>query len=255
MSTLTCRGVTVRYGAVRAVDGVDLDVPAGRCVALLGPNGAGKSSLLGAIVGTTRASGTISVDGTELPRDPRARAQLVASVPQSPLMPADMSGLDYVLLGRTPYLGYFGSPAEHDRQIALEAMSRLALDGFAERLIGEMSGGEQQRLVMARAAAQRAPILLLDEPTSALDIGHRQSAMELVAEMQRVDGLAVLMAMHDLTLAGLYADELVLLHRGRIVTRGRAVDVLTTEVLSEYYGANLRVLTDDDGTIVVVPRR
>ena len=118
-----------------------------------------------------------------------------------------------------------------------------------------MSGGEQQRLVIARALAQDAPILLLDEPTSALDIGHQQQALELVDRLRREHGLTVISAMHDLTLAGLYADRLALLHRGSVVASGPASHVLRPETLSEFYGVSVAVHHEPDGTVVVIPRR
>ena len=117
-------------------------------------------------------------------------------------MPDDMTGFEYVLLGRSPYVGYFGTESRHDKAMAADVLQRLELEEFAGRRLGTLSGGERQRLVIARALAQEAPILLLDEPTSALDIGHQQQALELVARLRREHGLTVVSAMHDLTLAG-----------------------------------------------------
>ena len=125
-----------------------------------------------------------------------------------------MTGFEYVLLGRNPYIGYFGQESRHDRRLSPACCDRLELDEFADRRLGTLSGGERQRLVIARALAQEAPILLLDEPTSALDIGHQQQALELVDRLRREHGLTVVSAMHDLTLAGLYSDRLALLHEG-----------------------------------------
>ena len=118
-----------------------------------------------------------------------------------------------------------------------------------------MSGGERQRLVIARALAQEAPILLLDEPTSALDIGHQQQALELVDRLRHEHGLTVVSAMHDLTLAGLYSDRLALLHQGPVVTTGDAAHVLRAETLSEFYGVSVAVHHEPDGTVVVIPKR
>ena len=141
-------------------------------------------------------------------------------MPQQPTLPEDMTGFEYVLLGRSPYVGYFGSETRHDRAMAHSVLDRLDLSDFTDRRLGELSGGERQRLVIARALAQEAPILLLDEPTSALDIGHQQQALELVARLRRDHGLTVISAMHDLTLAGQYADRLALLYEGQCVARG-----------------------------------
>ncbi len=256
MSSVAIEALTVRYRSTVAVDGFSDDVHPGEWLCLIGPNGAGKSSILRAAAGLVAYSGTISVDGASLAlRSARRRAALVAYVPQEPLMPADMSVFDYALLGRNPYVGYFASETRHDRSMVANVLARLDLDGYAGRLIGTLSGGERQRLVIARALAQEAPVLLLDEPTSSLDIGHQQQALELVDGLRREHGLTVIAAMHDLTLAGLYADRLVLLHRGHLVAAGPAERVLRAETLSEFYGASVRVLQEPDGTVVVVPRR
>ncbi|MEY2775511.1 MAG: hypothetical protein RL218_736, partial [Actinomycetota bacterium] len=128
-------------------------------------------------------------------------------------------------------------------------------EGFERRKLATLSGGEIQRLVIARALAQQAPVLLLDEPTSALDIGHQQHALELVDQLRRERGLTVVSAMHDLTLAGMYADRLVLMHQGRCVAQGSAAEVLKPENLSKYYGVSARIHHEPDGTIVVIPNR
>jgi iron complex transport system ATP-binding protein len=256
MSELVIRDLTVRYGRTTVVHDFADTVAPGEWLCLIGPNGAGKSSVLRAVTGIADHTGTITVDGVALDAcPPRRRAALVAYVPQSPVLPMDMTALDYVLLGRTPYIGYFGLESTHDRDVAMTMIERLDLDGFAAREIGSMSGGEQQRLVIARALAQEAQVLLLDEPTSALDIGHQQQALELVDRLRREHGLTVVSAMHDLTLAGIYADRLGLLHGGHVVVQGSAQHVLRAETLAEFYGVSVTVHHEPDGTVVVVPRR
>ncbi|MEY3070566.1 MAG: hypothetical protein RL473_673 [Actinomycetota bacterium] len=170
-------------------------------------------------------------------------------------MPDDMTAAEYVLLGRNPYVGYFGSETKHDRMMVARVIERLDLEAFAHRRLATLSGGERQRLVIARALAQEAPIMLLDEPTSALDIGHQQQALELVDSLRREHGFTVVSAMHDLTLAGLYSDRLALLHQGHCVAAGPADQVLKAETLSEFYGVSVTVHHEPDGTVVVVPRR
>jgi iron complex transport system ATP-binding protein len=257
MSGLAFHDVGVRYGKRVVVDGFSATLAAGEWLGLIGPNGAGKSSLLRAVVGLVASSGAIRLGEQQLSDvSARRRAQLIAYVPQEPLLPSDMTGFEYVLLGRAPYVGYFGSETRHDREVAAAVLDRLDLVAFSDRPLGELSGGERQRLVIARALATEAPVLLLDEPTSALDIGHQQQALDLVAEL-RAGGLhlTVISAMHDLTLAGMYADRLVLLHEGRTVAVGAAAEVLTESHLAAYYGVRASVTTSDDGTVVVVPRR
>ena len=224
---------------------------------MIGPNGAGKSSLLRAVAGLLASDGEVLVGGEHLSGlSDRERAARVAYVAQNPLIPDDMTTFDYVLLGRTPYIGYFGSPTSHDRDVVAGVIERLRLGPFADRLLGTMSGGERQRTVLARALAQEAPVLLLDEPTSALDIGHQQQALELVAELRREQAMTVVSAMHDLTLAGTYTDRLVMLHEGEVVATGTPVEVLTAERLGEVFHVCVTVDVDpDDGAVIVVPRR
>jgi iron complex transport system ATP-binding protein len=256
MSSLGFGDVTVRYSKRVAVERFTYTVRSGSWLGLIGPNGAGKSSLLRAAVGLLDHEGDITVDGASLSIRSRARrAALVAYVPQNPILPFDMTAFEYVLLGRAPFVGYLGSESKHDRAMAADVLGRLDLAEFAQRRLGELSGGEQQRLVIARALATEAPILLLDEPTNALDIGHQQQALELVARLRREHGLTVMSAMHDLTLAGLYADELVLLHEGTVVASGTAGEVLSADTLAEFYGVRVTVHHEPDGTVVVIPRR
>jgi len=256
MSQLELRGVSVTYGRAVAVAPFTETVTSGEWLGLIGPNGAGKSSVLRAVVGLVGSTGDVLVDGEVLTaRSSRRRAQLIAYVPQEPLIPDDMTGAEYVLLGRSPYVGYFSSPTRHDRESVAGVLERLDLGPFAHRRLGTLSGGERQRLVIARALAQEAPILLLDEPTSALDIGHQQQALELVARLRAEHGLTVVSAMHDLTLAGLYSDRLVLLHAGLRVAAGPAAEVLQAGTLAEFYGVHVNVRQEADGTVVVIPRR
>lgn len=256
MSSLGFECVNVRYGAQEALYAFTDQVRPGEWLCLIGPNGAGKSSMLRAAAGLVPYRGEITVDGAPLSaRSSRRRAALVAYVPQAPMMPDDMTGSEYVLLGRNPYISYFGSESKQDRALVADVLRRLDLVAFADRRLGTLSGGERQRLAIARAVAQEAPILLLDEPTSALDIGHQQQALELVDRLRHDHGLTVVSAMHDLTLAGLYADRLALLHQGHVVATGPASHVLRAETLSEFYGVSVSVHHEPDGTVVVVPRR
>jgi len=256
MTSLAFVDVSVKYGSSVAVQGFTDTVRPGEWLCLIGPNGAGKSSLLRSAAGLVKHEGGILVDGSPLHlRTSRRRAALVAHVPQSPSMPEDMTAAEYVLLGRNPYVGYFGNESKHDRMMVARVIERLDLEEFAERRLGTLSGGERQRLVIARALAQEAPIMLLDEPTSALDIGHQQQALELDDSLRREHGFTVVSAMHDLTLAGLYSDRLALLHQGHCVATGPADQVLKAETLSEFNGVSVTVHHEPDGTVVVVPRR
>jgi iron complex transport system ATP-binding protein len=252
--TLSVRGVSVAYGGDVVLGPVDLDVGAGSWVCLIGPNGAGKTSLLHAICGLVAHQGTVSISGDPVDRmRPLQRGRRVALVPQQPTVPHDLGVAEYVLLGRTPHIPPLGVEGAHDHRVVGDVLDRLSLLPFAHRRLGQLSGGELQRVLLARALAQQAPVLLLDEPTTALDLGHQQHVLQLIDELRQENGLAVLTTMHDLTLAGAYADELVLLAGGTAVASGSAEDVLTKATLRRYYGADVEVLTRADGTPVVVP--
>ena len=255
MTALALDGLSVALGGRAVVDGISLAVAEGRWAALIGPNGAGKTSTLRAVAGLVRHGGRVLVGGADATGvHRRKRAQRVALVPQLPTTPPEMTVREYVLLGRTPHVGYFSSEGRSDRAAAAQALARLELAAFAERRLGSLSGGERQRAVLARALAQEAGVLLLDEPTSALDLARQQQVLELVDDLRRQDGLAVLAAMHDLTAVSLYADDVHLLDRGRLVASGAARDVLRADLLTAHYGAAIRVL-DHDGELVVVAAR
>jgi len=257
MSAIRFDSVAVSYGDRLAVSAYSDTVSAGEWVTLIGPNGAGKSSLLRAVAGLTASAGTMTVDGRPLAEmTVRERARHVAYVAQNPITPADMSAFEFVLLGRWPYVGRFGAESASDRRVVDDVFEQLRLVEFRSRPLGELSGGERQRIVLARALAQQTSLLLLDEPTSALDIGHQQQALELVTELRCHRRLTVVSAMHDLTLASIYADRLVMLDEGSVVANGPAADVLTAERLGEVYRVCVTVdLDPDDGAVVVVPRR
>ncbi len=151
----------------------------------------------------------------------RERARLVASVPQRPVLPATMTVADYVLLGRTPHISYLGSEGASDLAATREALTALDLNEHLERPLSTISGGEQQRAILARAISQNAPLLLLDEPTTALDIGHQQSVLGMVDVLRRERGLTIVSSLHDLTLAAQYCDRLLLLDRGTVAATGQ----------------------------------
>jgi iron complex transport system ATP-binding protein len=250
---IALEAVAVRAGG--RLEGVTLEVPRGGWTTLIGPNGAGKSTLLRAIAGLVAYGGRVAVDGRDLRGVPaHRRARLLASVPQSPLLPPDMTVAEYVLLGRTAHLGLLGRTGAGDHRAAAAAAERLDLAALARRPLGELSGGERQRAVLARAIAQDVPVLLLDEPTTALDVGRQQEVLELVGELRGERGLTVLGAMHDLTLAGQYAERVALLDGGRLVAHGPPAEVLTEERIAAHYRARVRVLRFD-AVPVVVPAR
>jgi len=254
--TLSVSAVTVAFDGRAVLGPVDLEVSAGSWLCLIGPNGAGKTSLLHAVAGLVAHTGSVSVDGRRLDHlRAMQRARLVALVPQKPTIPLELDVAEYVLLGRTPHIPTFGVEGARDHAVVGDVLERLSLLPFASRPLGRLSGGELQRVLLARALAQQTPVLLLDEPTTALDLGHQQQVLGLVDQLRHEYGLTVVTTMHDLTLAGAYADELVLLSEGSVVAAGPPATVLEPCTLRRYYGADLEVVTLEGGTRVVVPVR
>ena len=255
MTAVAVDSLSVELGGALVLDGVEAGVAPGEWVALIGPNGAGKSTLLRAVAGLIPYGGSITLDGDEvalLPR--RSVARRLAFVPQAPLLPPGMRVGEYVLLGRTPYVGAFAQEGARDLAAAARALERLDLSALAGRRLATLSGGEQQRVVLGRALAQEAPLLLLDEPTTSLDIGRQQQALELVAALREHGDLTVVCAMHDLTLAAQYADRLLLLSAGRLVAAGPPGEIATAELVAEHYGAEVRVV-GEGGSLAVIPVR
>jgi len=256
MSALALDRLSVTLGGARVLDGLSTDVAHGEWVALIGPNGAGKTTALRAVAGLVPYEGQVCVlkdDTRSLPGKQLARR--VALVPQVPLIPGDITVRAYVLLGRTPHLGYFGSEGRTDHRAVDAALEQLDLIPFERRALDTLSGGERQRATLARALAQDAPVLLLDEPTAALDMGRQQQVLEIVDELRMSRGLTVISTMHDLTLAGQYADRLLLLDGGRLVAAGSADEVLTRALITQHYRADVEVVDAPGSGFVVVPIR
>lgn len=246
--TLEVRGLKVRRGDSEVIGDLDLDVAQGEWLAVVGPNGAGKTTLLHAIAGLLHFQGDIRLSGQDLRRLPRRRlARLVALMPQQPVVPVGMAVRELIALGRTPFLGRFATESAVDRQAVDIEIARLGLTGLAERPADSLSGGELQRVMLARALCQEPRVILLDEPTSALDLGHQQSVLDLVDQMRAERGLTVVAAMHDLTLAGQYADRLLLIDRGTQVRNGPPSEVLSVGLLNQTYAARVEVLNRDSG--------
>ncbi|NLG56692.1 MAG: ABC transporter ATP-binding protein [Rhodococcus sp.] len=253
-SAIRCAHVSVTRGPRRVIDNVDCVVQPGEWVSLVGPNGSGKTTLLHALAGLIPSTGDINIAGVDpAATKRRAMARVVALMPQRPTVPEGVSVRELVGLGRTPHIARFGVETTNDADVVDRVLESLNLVDFAGRSAGALSGGELQRVMLARALAQEPQVLLLDEPTSALDIGHQQQVLDLVDTLRRTHGLTVLAAMHDLTSAAQYAQRLVLLDGGRIVADGTPVEVLTADRIARVYDARVEVLMRPGGTIAVLP--
>ena len=256
MSSIEVRSLSVSLGGRDILNDVTISVSSGGWLGVIGPNGAGKTTLLRAIAGLVPASGEVFLDDVPAASmRPRDRARRIAIVAQRPVLPGAMTVADYVLLGRTPHIAYLDVETRSDLDIAATALERLDIGSFADRPLGTLSGGEQQRVVLARALAQAAPALLLDEGTNALDVGSQQEVLELVSELRESDGITVVSAMHDLTLASQYAESVALLGGGRIVAAGTPENVIREDLIASHYGADVRVARTEDGLVVFPVRR
>jgi ABC-type cobalamin/Fe3+-siderophores transport system ATPase subunit len=250
--------VVAYAGAKRhAVNGVSFDVRAGNLTALAGPNGSGKSSIVRALIRRAQiVSGSVHVDGTnvrELSHGDLARR--LAVVPQREDSAFPLQVRDYVGLGRFPHLGLWRAPSAVDNDAVATALSQAGIEDLADRDTDALSGGEWQRVRIARALAQRARVLVLDEPTTFLDVAHEMAIFELLASLAR-SGLAVLLVSHQLNLVARFADTIVLLNEGVVATSGRPSEVMTADRLESVYGWPL-VITHDPavGAPALVPLR
>jgi iron complex transport system ATP-binding protein len=251
--SLSVQHLSFAYGHRRILEDVSFEVASGAFSALLGPNGSGKSTLVKAIAGVHRAkAGTVRVEGRETASlGRRELARVVGYVPQAGDAPFDLTVREAVMLGRTPHFGL--SPRTEDRAKVEDAIARMGLDEIAERSMSELSGGQAQRALIARALAQDTRVLLLDEPTSALDLRYQIETLQLVRQITREEGISALIAIHDLNHAARYCDQIVVLHGGRLVADGSPLDALQAPVLRTVYEVDVEVATREDA-VEVRPR-
>lgn len=253
---LEANGLTVAYGERLALDGVSLSVRRGELLGMIGPNGAGKSTFIKAVTRVVRArAGSVLLDGVDASTlSRRELGRLAAVVPQTAALPDLFSALEVVMMGRTPHLGLLQSESEADLLAAKHAMEATGCWQLAYRRLGELSGGERQAVLLARALAQEAPLLLLDEPTAHLDIGHQAAALALVRLLCARGSHGALAVVHDLTLASQFCDRLVVLQAGRIVAEGAPAEVLSAERVRQVYETEADVFAHPlTGRPVVVP--
>ena len=247
-------GLSVDLGGRRIVSDIEITVPDGSFVGLLGPNGSGKSTILKTLYRVHRpATGRVLLDGTDLLSMPhKDAARRIAVVSQESTVEFDFTVLEMVMIGRTPHKRAFDRDDETDRDIVAEAIERVDCADLTHRSFNTLSGGEKQRVLIARAIAQGADHLILDEPTNHLDIRHQLEVLELVAGF----GMTVLAALHDLSLASLFCDTVCLLSDGVIVITGPPKAVITAEIVRHAYGADVLVVEHPEtGTPHLIPRR
>jgi iron complex transport system ATP-binding protein len=251
---LIAEGISFAYGRRRVLDGVSLDAAQGQFICVMGPNGSGKTTLLRVLLGQLKASaGRIILDGRPLATHrQRELAKLMAYVPQFPQSAFAFSVHEIVLMGRLAYGGMLGLSGKLDLDVARQAMEMTDTLELADRTLEQLSGGEAQRVMIARALAQQPSVLLLDEPTSHLDI---RSQLVIYRMMQRVAHswpMAVVCVSHDINLAGRFADRLVLMRDGRVAARGLPADVMQKDILAGVYDVSIQLVSRPDSDIPMI---
>jgi iron complex transport system ATP-binding protein len=233
---------------------LSLEIPAGTITAILGPNGSGKTTLLRLLLGVLRPqAGRVQLNGQPLSTySRRKRGQLLGLVPQDEHIAFDFSVLEYVLLGRAPYLGTLQMPGEVDRQVALQSLVAVGLDSMQDRALPNLSGGERQLAVLARALAQQPQVLLMDEPTAHLDLANQARLLEIMRSLA-ARGVTLVLTTHDPGLASSLAGHAVLMHQGQVLAVGPAASVLTAENLSATYGVAVKVYQVDGRRLILLP--
>ncbi len=253
---LKIQNLSVYYGNRQVLNNVGLEVHSGEVVALIGPNGAGKSTLIRSISGVVPIhSGHIKVNDTNVTSlSSTQRARQIAVVPQAVSMPPAFTVWETVLLGRTPYLNFLGQTSSTDEAFARLALEQVDVLHLVESRMDEISGGEQQRVLLARALAQATPILLMDEPTAHLDLRHQVDLLKLIAAQAREKDLTVLVALHDLNLASLFADRIAIIENGQLCAAGDPKETLTAEILRSVYHLPVHIVKHPEtGAPLVIP--
>lgn len=253
--TLTVEHLTCQFGEHTVLNDLNLTVPQGSFTAIIGPNGCGKSTLLRALARAIPAqSGRVLLNGTPLAQlHTRAVAREVGLLPQTSTAPDGIRVADLVARGRAPHQSFFRQWSRTDEQAVTEALAATQLTQLSHRLVSELSGGQRQRVWVAMLLAQETPVMLLDEPTTYLDIAHQYDLMELFRTLHEA-GKTIIAVLHDLTQAARYADHLIVLKDGQVVTTGAPAEVLTAPLVAEAFGLQAHVLPDPvTGTPAVFP--
>ena len=238
---LAVNDVSFKYNSALSLDKVSLQLYEAETLGIIGPNGSGKTTLLKCINKILNPNGgSILFDGNNVHKMSRMEiAKHIGYVPQSSTSAQSLTVFEVVLMGRRPHIGWQSS--DKDIEKAWEVLGLLKIEHLAMRSFNELSGGEQQRVIIARSLAQEAKVLLLDEPTSNLDIRHQLEVMELSRSLVAKQQLAVVVAIHDLNLASRYCDKIVMMKKGQIVAAGKPTEVLTPENIKSVYGVEVKI--------------
>jgi len=242
-TNLSVRNVSFRYSDRFVLSNIDLDINHGSFTGLIGPNGSGKSTLLKILNGTLKPdTGSVTIGDTELTSIKKSwLAKIIACVPEETSIAFPFTCMEVVLMGRTPYLKRFEWEKKEDYAIAGKCLELTDTLEFKDRSVEELSSGEKQRVIIARALAQEPSVLLLDEPTSHLDINHQKEIFDLLKRLNKVTGLTIFTVLHDVNITSLYCDEIILINKGRIFLKGKPSEAITANNIKEVYGVNVKV--------------
>jgi len=243
------KNLSVRYGDFYALNHITLDIPRGTWTCLVGPNGAGKTTFLKTLLGNKAYDGSITIDGLEVYKNLRN----VAFVPQRPEIPAGMDVAEYVMLGRARLDGW-GRESRTSRRLVQQILEQMQLAGMRHQLVSQLSGGEMQRVLIARALVQEPELMILDEPTSALDPHHQISTLNHIEGMQK-SGVTIVSTMHDITLGAMYAERIVIMQSGKVLLDGPANDVIHSTQLKSAFDDAITIHTLDNGRPVIVANK
>jgi len=258
--SINVKNLSHSFGDALVLKNISFQVPQRDFFIIIGPNGSGKTTLMKVISGILKPqNGELKILNRPIDQYHRkALAKTIAFVPQMTFADFPFTVTEIVLMGRSPYLGILGLEQENDLEVANQAISFTGLENLAHRKLDQLSGGEQQRVFIARAICQEPDIILLDEPTASLDLAYQVRIMDLMEKLKTEKGITVVMVSHDVNLAAMYADHLMLLHKGQVVCQGLPDEVLTYKTLEETYGCTLLVDESPLGNfprVTLVPRK
>ncbi len=247
--------VSVDYARQRVVDGVSLEFGEGEVLSLIGPNGSGKSTLIKCMAGILRpSSGRVLIDGKDVTAMSLQEAsRLIGYVPQTSSHPYHSTVIDAVLLGRKPHIKW--GVSRRDLNIVERSMAEVGVSGLAKKMLGQLSGGEMQKVVIARALTKEPELFLFDEPTNNLDLKHQLEVLDLTRSLAKNKKSSTLLALHDLNLAFGYSDRVVMLNAGCIYACGKPEDVLTASNIKDVYGIDVSILDSGQGLYIMPSRR
>jgi iron complex transport system ATP-binding protein len=242
--------LTVKYDDFTVLDSVNLEIKAESWTSIVGPNGAGKTTLLKTLLGMTSYSGSVTFDGKEVYRD---LSRNVAFVPQRPFIPIGMTVIEYLTLGRAKVDGW-GKEKRRGRVLIQETLETLQLVGLQDRFATQLSGGEMQRVLLARAIVQEPKVILLDEPTSALDLHYQIRTLDQIETLKK-QGVTIISTMHDITLSNMYSDWIAVMRHGKVLLEGISDEVVSSPQLKEAFDNSISVHTLESGKKVIVAAR